>query len=130
MQLYQHSTRCRAAMQIFLDANPHYWRFVPMTMDEANKSEQQTIPRPQLSDESDLNRRSKEDCQVCIQDVPRPPTEFTFSNRQIVRQAEYFHKKRDKTLANCDIDLYRATIVAVCKLSKCSRCHPSVLYRF
>ncbi|CAF1520678.1 unnamed protein product [Adineta ricciae] len=113
MQLYKHSTRCLDAMQIFLDANPQYWRFVPMAMDKAVTPEQQTITRPQLFDESDPNCRSKEDCQVCIQAVPRPPDEFTFSNRQILRQAEYFHNKRDKTLPNRDIDLYHATIVAV-----------------
>ncbi|CAF5220007.1 unnamed protein product, partial [Rotaria magnacalcarata] len=32
MKLYQHSVRCTVAMQIFLDANQQYWRFVPMTI--------------------------------------------------------------------------------------------------
>ena len=47
--------------------------------------------------------------------VPKPPTGYTFSNQQILLQAQYFHQKRDKNLPNEDIDLYDATIVAVCK---------------
>lgn len=115
MRLYQHSVRCPVAMQIFLDANPQYWRFIPMTLEESESPLQQNIQRPILSDELDWNLRSKEDSIACIEAVPRPPTGFTFSNRQILLQTQYFHKKRDKNLPNLDIDLYNATIVAVCK---------------
>ena len=115
MKLYQHSVRCPVAMQIFLDANPQYWRFIPMALEESERSEQKFVQRPLLSDELDWNLRSKEDCMAYIEAVPRPPDGFIFSNRQIVLQSEYFHKKRDKNLPNPDIDLYNATIVAVCK---------------
>ena len=47
--------------------------------------------------------------------VPKPPTGYTFSNRQILLQAQYFHRKRDKKLPNQDIDLYDATVVAARK---------------
>ncbi|CAF5146084.1 unnamed protein product, partial [Rotaria sp. Silwood1] len=43
MKLYQHSTQCPVAMQIFLDANPQYWRFVPMPLEEAERPEQKTL---------------------------------------------------------------------------------------
>ncbi|CAF4892193.1 unnamed protein product, partial [Rotaria sp. Silwood2] len=47
---------------------------------------------------------------------PKPPEGYTFSNRQIILQTQYFHQTRDGTLPNQNIDLYNATIVAVCKL--------------
>ena len=115
MKLYQHSVRCPVAMQIFLDANPQYWRFVPMTLEEAQRPEQQTIQAGILADELDWHLRTKEECIKYVQSVPRAPNGYTFSNRQILLQSQYFHKKRDKDLPNQDIDLYNATIVAVRK---------------
>jgi len=102
-------------MQIFLDANPRYWRFVPMSMEEAQTPEQQHIQRPQFAEELNWNLRSKEDSLKCINAVPKPPSAYTFSNRQILLQTTYFHKKQDQILPNQDLDLYNATIVAVCK---------------
>ena len=113
MKLYQHSARCSHAMQIFLDANPQYWRFIPMTIDESMKPEQTNIHRPVLSDEINMQYRTKEDAIVCMDAVPGPPTNYVFSNRQIVLQTQYFHQNRDKTLPNMNIDLFRATIIAV-----------------
>ena len=40
MLLYRHSTECPAAIQMFLDQNPRYWRFVPMSDEEASRPEQ------------------------------------------------------------------------------------------
>lgn len=117
MKLYQHSRRCPIAMQIFLDANLQYWRFIPMTFEESERPEQKFFESPHLSDQiDDYNRRSKDDCQIYVTSVPRPPVGFTFSNRQIALQTQYFHKKQDKIMPNKDIDLYNATIVAVRKL--------------
>ena len=115
MKLYQHSAHCSAAMQIFLDANPQYWRFVPMLIEDAHKPEQQSISHPDLSDQIDLNTRSKKDGLTCVGAIPKPPHGYTFSNRQLLLQAQYFHKKRDQILPNQNIDFYNATIVAVCK---------------
>jgi hypothetical protein len=119
MKLYQHSVQCPVAMQIFLDANRQYWRFVPMRLEESEDPKQQTIQRPLLSDELDWNLRSKKDCMVCLEAVPRPPTGYTFSNRQVLLQTQYFHTKQDRNLPNKDIDLYNATIVAICKRYLC-----------
>ena len=115
MKLYQHSTRCPAATQIFLDANPQYWRFVPMTVRESEAPEQQAIQHLQLASELSSWTRTREDCRTCVEDVPRPSTGYVFSNRQVALQAQYFHKKRDETLPNNDIDLYNATVVTVCE---------------
>ncbi|CAF4052343.1 unnamed protein product [Adineta steineri] len=113
MKLYQHSARCPAAMQIFLDAYPQYWRFIPMTFEESEKSEQRNINDSLLSDEVDCKLRSKEKCRICVEAVPKPPRGLIFSNRQILLQAQYFQKKRDKIVPDGIIDLYNATIVAV-----------------
>ena len=116
MKLYQHSARCPVAMQIFLDANPQYWSFTPMTIEESQQSEQQSIRHSiEFSDQLDWNVCSKEDCRRYVEAVPKPPTGYIFSNQQILLQAQYFHRKRDKNLPNQDIDLYDATIVAVRK---------------
>ncbi|CAF1457059.1 unnamed protein product [Rotaria sordida] len=113
MKLYQHSTQCPIAMQIFLDANPQHWRFVPMTLEESERSERKMIPPYTFSEEISWTIRSKEDTQIYVETVPKPPKGFTFSNRQIMLQTQYFHKTQDRTLPNQDIDLYNATIVAV-----------------
>ena len=113
MKLYQHSVRCPVAMQIFLDANPRYWRFVPMTLEESEVPEQQLFQDPDISDEISFNLRLKHDCQLHVTSIPKPPQGYTFSKRQIALQMEYFHKMQDKILPNQDIDLYNATVVAV-----------------
>ncbi|CAF1382717.1 unnamed protein product [Rotaria sordida] len=113
MKLYQHSVRCPVAMQIFLDANPQYWRFVPMTLEESERPEQQIITSYTFTEEFNWNIRSKEDTKIYVEAVPKPPKRLTFSNRQILLQTQYFHKTRDRALPNQDIDLYNATIVAV-----------------
>lgn len=115
MKLYQHSAHCPVAMQIFLDANPHYWRFMPMLIEDARKPEQQSSSLEGLSNQRDQQLRSKEDCFVCMEAIPKPPSGYTFSNRQFLLQAQYFHNKRDQIMPNPNIDLYNATIVAVCK---------------
>ena len=115
MKLYQHSAHCSVAMQIFLDANPQYWRFVPMTFEEAAQPEQQSLADSIFSDELDWNRRSVQDSDICVEAIPKPPTGFMFSCRQRRRQLQYFHHKRDIILPNQMIDLYNATIVTVCK---------------
>lgn len=115
MKLYQHSVRCPVAMQIFLDVNPQYWRFVPMTFDESEQSEQKQISRTVVFDPSDSNSRTLDACRIYIEAVPKPPSGYTFSDRQILLQTEYFHQKRDQILPNENLDLYDATIVAVCK---------------
>ncbi|CAF4150666.1 unnamed protein product [Rotaria sp. Silwood2] len=113
MKLYQHSAQCPTAMQIFLDANPQYWRFVPMTLEESRRPEQQIIQPIIFSEELSWTIRCKEDTRICVETVPKPPEGYTFSNRQIILQTQYFHKTRDGTLPNQNIDLYNATIVAV-----------------
>jgi len=84
------------AMQIFLDANPQYWRFVPMSIEESQRPEQQSIQPPHLPDQLDWNLRSKEDCFIYLEAVPKPPTGYTFSNRQLLLQTQYLYDVSDR----------------------------------
>lgn len=119
MRLYQHSARCSVAMQIFLDANPHYWRFVPMPLEETERPEQNSL----LPNSADTQFRTPDECSLYVQSVPKPPTGYTFSNRQICLQTKYFQQKRDLMLPNHEIDLYNASIVAIRK------CHSEMLQK-
>ena len=97
MLLYRHSARCPAAMQMFLDVNPRYWPFVPMTIDLAN--EQDRIQPINLT-------------RTII--VPPPPHGYRFSQQQQQAQLRYFQDKQDLLMPEPCLDLYNATIVAVC----------------
>ncbi|CAF4597973.1 unnamed protein product, partial [Rotaria sp. Silwood2] len=64
MKLYQHSARCPVAMQIFLDANHQYWRFVPMSLEESQRPEQQMVQSLVISDEPSHHARTRRDCEI------------------------------------------------------------------
>jgi len=115
MQLYQHSARCPVAMQIFLNANPRYWRFVPMTEEEAEKPDQKYIRHPTAGKATAMRIREKQQAFDCIEKLPVPPEGFCFSNRQLLKQFEYFRDCGDSNMPNRNVDLYNATIVAVSK---------------
>ena len=115
MKLYQHSVRCPKAMQIFLDANPQYWRFIPMTVAEAQRSDEHHVAPLVFPQPLGVNQRSQEQCQHCLDALPSPPTGFEFSKQQIFQQTQYFHLKQDRTSPSEDLDLYQTSVVAVCK---------------
>lgn len=122
MLLYRHSARCPAAMQLFLDCNPHYWSFVPMLQQDAQQENRYyslpaSIPiDPTSSVSSSVHLRSDHDAGSCMTDLPPlPSNEYTFSSRQCVEQFQYFQNKRDYRWPNFNLDLYNAKIIAVCK---------------
>lgn len=43
MLLYKHSTRCPSAIQMFLDCNPQYWKFVPVLPSNTTHGDQSTV---------------------------------------------------------------------------------------
>jgi hypothetical protein len=115
MKLYQHSVRCPMAMQIFLDANPQYWRFIPMSMAESTQPNQTSMDPSLFADDMKPSTRTREECLQAVTALPPPPSGLTFSNRQVLLQTQFFLQKRDQHLPNVHIDLYDATIVAVRK---------------
>jgi hypothetical protein len=123
MLLYKHSSRCPAAIQLFLDCNPQYWPFIPISQDEALRDNQSyQLPSSIPDDPSSLltvsdRIRSDHETGYCMNDLPPVPSnKYTFSLRQRAEQFEYFKNKLDLEMPNFNLDLYNAAIVAVCKL--------------
>ena len=123
MLLYRHSVRCSIAMQWFLDCNPYYWCFVPITKEQAEFDNQFYVlptsipadPTSPISTEHYL--RSDLEAGLFLTDLPPlPSTIYTFSTRQCAEQFELFKNKRNLLKPNNNLDLYNAAIVAVCKL--------------
>jgi hypothetical protein len=115
MHLYRHSTECPAAIQIFLDENPRYWRCVPMSNGEANQFEQNFTVAS--IDTRSTDSRTDEDIKLFIKNLPVPPPNYRFSQRQYHLQYAFFQSKRDQIDPNIHLDLYNAKIIAVRKCS-------------
>ena len=45
MRLYHHSARCPVALRTFLDCNPQYWCFVPLSWQDAINENITAVPR-------------------------------------------------------------------------------------
>ena len=124
MLLYKHSARCPAAIQLFLDCNPHYWCFTPMPQQDAQRENQgYELPTSIPADPSSLSvtsaqTRSDHEAGCCMTDLPPfPSNQYTFSTGQCAQQFRYFKMKQDYHLPNGNLDLYNAVIIAVCKLT-------------
>jgi hypothetical protein len=113
MHLYRHSTECLVAIQMFLDQNPRYWRFVPMTYEDANHPAQM-ITMSTL-DMKMMAVRSHDEIDPFIRDLPTPPANYRFSKRQNLQQYAFFLGKKDLIMPNLHLDLYNAKIIAVSK---------------
>lgn len=103
MKLYQHSTTCSIALQWFLDENPDYWPFIPVKITESKHN-------PTLSS-STFNIHSF----TYANDVPLPPANYYFTYEQKLAIEQFFHEKKYLTTPNVHLDLYQASIIAVCK---------------
>jgi hypothetical protein len=58
--------------------------------------------------------RSDQDATWLSKNVPKPPLDYRFSQRQVEQQIDFFKKKKDSRLLNL-VDMYDYAIVAVCK---------------
>lgn len=115
MLLYRHSTECPAAIQMFLDENPRYWRFVPMSNEEASRPEQAIHMSTMDLKGADVQDHHK--IELFIRNVPAPPPNFRFSSRQYHLQYAFFKSQRNLDVPKVHLDLYNAKIVAVRKYS-------------
>lgn len=133
MLLYRHAARCPSAMQNFINCNPIYQRFVPVTTNEAlRQSRSYILPsslvifdsvnptsigsRDRRAIPGTVTTRSDEAVRSCMRRLPPIPTGYTFSVRQRVEQFQYFKDKLDmKAKQDENIDLFTAAIIAVCK---------------
>ena len=129
MRLYRHSTECPTAIQIFLDENPQYWRFVPLLNDDADQMDRNPyIASRDVPHVDDL--RNDKDVRELLANLPPPPTNYRFSQRQYHQQYSFFQARRElKAMPNMHLDLYNAKVIAVRKcvlrvicLLSCSSC--------
>ena len=141
MFVYQHSPRCPIVLQRFLDNNPDYWCLVPMEWLEAKADdatvsassfasitvdsttghesrEKSTVSTKRLrfADVLEGNMRSQEESTLLSKAMPKPPTGYQFSSRQIQEQIDFFKQKKESYVTPSHlVDLYNYAIVAVCK---------------
>ena len=126
-KLYQHSTQCSVALQVFLKCQPAYWCFVPMTkeqvlIDDVHITAAQRNILAQYADsasiETEINEYQREMTLVrwCVNHVPAPPLNYQFSLRQKIEQYEFFRDRSDRFLSRF-LDLYNAAMVIARKSS-------------
>lgn len=113
MHLYRHSTECPTAIQLFLDENPRYWRFVPMSNEEADRTSENILISTMDFKSTDV--QNEDEIKLFIQNLPAPPLNYRFSTRQYHLQFAYFKSQRNLEMPNQHLDLYNAKIIAVCK---------------
>ena len=120
MWLYQHTARCPSAVQLFLDANPDYWCFVPVANNEANSN---INTRMRLSAQArhtqPTSTRLQAEAKYLADQVPDPPDGYVFTDRQKQGQIQFFRALKDQQLLSSSsitmVNLYNAAMIAVCK---------------
>ena len=133
MLLYRHAARCPCTIQIFLDFNPSYACFIPITDAEATQKNRNFVLPASLILHDAINpssigskhreaipttatTRSDETVRSCIRNIPAVPSGYAFSMKQRVQQFQYFKAKRDSQLnQNKLVDLFNVATVAVCE---------------
>jgi hypothetical protein len=60
-------------------------------------------------------KRTKQETQPLVRNLPDPPPGYEFSSRQREEQTQFFEEKKDNNIFPFDfVDLYNYSIVAVC----------------
>lgn len=103
MLLYRHTMQCSAAIQCFLDHNPSYWAFVPLPIEEAN----------QKNNSYQQMHTINHDIELFLKNIPKPPQSYQFSKRQIDKQIEFFQRNMLNAPFNDQVNVYKATIIAL-----------------
>ena len=117
MWLYQHTARCPAALQLFLDAKRDYWCLVPMPEERARSKVETTVPAP--ARRSTIVDRAEEarieaDANYLVDGLPEPPASFAFSPRFKHKQMRFFREERyEHEPSDTNVCLYNASIIAV-----------------
>ncbi|CAF1297606.1 unnamed protein product [Adineta steineri] len=131
MLLYRHAARCPWAIQLFLNFNPIYACFIPVTINKAIEHCQNYALPPTLiihdqeyptsismKNRNDMSAtadtRADEIVRSCMRHIPPLPSGYTFSIRQRVDQFLYFKNQLDiKIKPNKFIDLFNVALIAV-----------------
>ncbi len=127
MHLYQHSTRCSVAMQMFLNCYPHYWIFVPMLSHIAQQhninyrqsaaAAAELINTTTITTTTTTTSTSHHDLEIqsYLRNIPLAPHGYEFSQQQYHAQIRFFKEKKHQQLPDLPLDLYNASIIVVCK---------------
>ncbi|CAF3932155.1 unnamed protein product [Adineta steineri] len=118
MRLYQHPIHCSSAMQSFLNENNDYWIFVPMSNEEADRDNDyfQTHLKIEPSSTTTTTTASNsydDKIQKYFNCLPKPPSDYKFSKRQIQKQYEFFIKEKYPTQPSLYYTIYNATLITV-----------------
>ena len=83
---------------------------------EAETQNDSMIPGPSSTSVSSLHTtRRDQEVSSYMNNLPlMPPENYTFSAHQRTQQFYIFKEKRDQLLPNVHLDLYNASIIAVC----------------
>ena len=121
MRLYQHSARCPVALRTFLDCNPDYWCFIPLTWQDAEEENLLYLREAaNLSADMNYNMNMSVGHRQRINDyldyVPLTPAAYSFTYRQRQQQRLFFERLLPLTRHQrpySTIDLYQFSIIAV-----------------
>lgn len=127
MRLYQHIAHCPVAIQLFLEHNPNYWCFVPMSEEELVVEERiyiETDRSDSLAGGSGISfvpetlTQHERNVSEHLNLIPLPLTRRHFSAFQLKQQRLFF----DRLLFHnadeypfVEINMYQMKIIAVCK---------------
>ena len=119
--LYQHSARCPAILQLFLDRNPSYWCFIPVPIDRSvrpgTRAPPQPLPPPTEQTALAVIRMTRRNDALALRlsnNVPRPIVDYEFRHEHFVEQRLFFKYGKDYDLINVhNLQFHHAAIVAV-----------------
>ena len=123
MRVYQHSARCPTALRTFLDCNPSYWCFIPMSWHDAEDQnivdiQEKSNQDPQMTYIIRMGVINNQRVSRYLDSVPLPPAVYAFSYRQRQKQRIFFEKfislpHRERPYST--VNLYQYAIIAVRK---------------
>ena len=115
MRLYLHSARRPVTLRSFLDCNPNYWCFIPLSWQDAITANIAFLrSRRTLSSSSSTSNILVADLDY----IPPPPAPYVFSYRQRQQQRLFFEQLLSTPIQRQPysvVDLYQMKIIAVRK---------------
>lgn len=113
--LYQHLTQCSVAIQLLLNRTPHYWCFIPMTDEEADKDDQVNSSK-EFQYEGSPRERTDDETEWYFNHLPQPPLGTRFSQYQQKQQKFFFKHGYDLLcLPPRHLDLFDMAPIFICK---------------
>jgi len=113
MLVHQHFMHCSATIQQFLDKNQHYWRFVPLANDDANRENTAYRRASATTTAMSPNVQQNKDIKQFLDNIPDPPIGYKFTKRQIEKQVEFFKNNFQNESINEYTNLFTTAMIAV-----------------